>query len=185
MNQSLYALGTIIILQDKHQAQFCSNFLGEQLQSWCDIAKDWFNGFNPSNNKWRVIVDEENQIALSKIPLMLNEKIRCIRRGLCLTRAEASRLFGGGPKSFLRYEEKNIKPSKSTLLLLQLIWDSRASKNFYEILFHICHYAADSIRIYERVNKSCDLDFDSPEYKEFSYYFNQSFNLFQENKIDL
>ena len=181
--KELYPIGTTIVIQDRHQAQFCSDFLEEKLESWSDITKNWSKGFNPLNYKWQVIVDEENQIALSKIPFMLNEKIRCIRQGLCLNRAEASRVLGGGPKSFLRYEEKNIKPSKSTLVLLQLIWDYRASKDFYEVLYRVCHYTSDAIWIHERITDNLNLDFDSQEYKEFSYFFNQSFNLFCENSI--
>lgn len=184
MQSPLYPIGTIIVLQDKHQAQRCGDILGGQLESWCNTTKNWSKGFNPLNNEWRVMVDGENQRFLSNMPFMLNEKIACIRRGLCLDRTEASRVFGLGSKAFFRFEAKNIKPRQSVLRLLQVVWDHRCSQDFYDILFTVCHYAADAIRIEERIRNSAVLDVNSQKYQDFYRDFSQSFNVFCENRIE-
>ena len=52
---------------------------------------------------------------------MTPEEIKAIRVSLGLTQVEAGELLGGGPRAFTKYESGTVKPSASTIRLLQLL----------------------------------------------------------------
>ena len=59
-------------------------------------------------------------------PQITPEEIRSIRRDLGLSQAEASELFGGGPRAFAKYEAGTVKPSASLIKLLRLLHSNPA-----------------------------------------------------------
>ena len=52
---------------------------------------------------------------------MTPDEIKDIRVSLGLTQVEAGELLGGGPRAFTKYEAGTVKPSASTIRLLQLL----------------------------------------------------------------
>ena len=52
---------------------------------------------------------------------MTPEEIKDLRLSLGLTQVEAGELLGGGPRAFTKYEAGTVKPSASTIRLLQLL----------------------------------------------------------------
>ena len=59
-------------------------------------------------------------------PALTPEEIRAIRRELGLSQAEASELFGGGPRAFAKYEAGTVTPSASLIKLLRLLHSNPA-----------------------------------------------------------
>jgi len=53
--------------------------------------------------------------------LLTPNQIKAVRKGLHLTQAEASRLFGGGPMAFSKYERGEISHSRALDIVLRLL----------------------------------------------------------------
>lgn len=53
--------------------------------------------------------------------LLTPERIKAVRKSLHLTQTEASRLFGGGPMAFSKYERGEITHSRSLDIVLRLL----------------------------------------------------------------
>ena len=59
-------------------------------------------------------------------PEITPDEVRGIRRDLGLSQAEASELFGGGPRAFAKYEAGTVKPAASLIKLLRLLHSNPA-----------------------------------------------------------
>jgi HTH-type transcriptional regulator / antitoxin MqsA len=89
---------------------------------WCSLADD--------DDMDGQLVDEDNKVAEMALrtakalakgeTLFVPVVIRAIRENCGLTQREAGRLFGGGEKSFEKYESGEITPSDPTKRLLKL-----------------------------------------------------------------
>ena len=64
--------------------------------------------------------------------LLTGAEIRALREKLGITQEQASRLFGGGPKAFSKYEANDVAPSESMNTLLCLVRQSEDT--FWELL---------------------------------------------------
>lgn len=61
------------------------------------------------------------RLAMDAINSAEQKKLRATRKRLGLNQGEAAAIFGGGVNAFSEYERGIRQPSKSTLLLLQLL----------------------------------------------------------------
>jgi len=86
---------------------------------WCSLADD--DDFDGQ------LTDEDNEIAeaarreakaLSRNAALTPLQIKAIREKLGLSQSAASKMFGGGPKSFEKYESGEVSPSASLIKLL-------------------------------------------------------------------
>ena len=64
--------------------------------------------------------------------LLTGAEIRALREKLGITQEQASRLFGGGPKAFSKYEADDVAPSEAMNTLLCLV--RRSEDAFWELL---------------------------------------------------
>jgi HTH-type transcriptional regulator / antitoxin MqsA len=88
---------------------------------WCSLAND--NDFEGQ------LMDEDNVIAeaarreakaLARNAALTPIQIKAIREKIGLSQKAASAAFGGGPKSFEKYESGEVSPSASIIKLLML-----------------------------------------------------------------
>jgi len=64
--------------------------------------------------------------------LLTGAEIRALREKFGITQEQASRLFGGGPKAFSKYEADDVAPSEAMNTLLCLVRQS--ADTFWELL---------------------------------------------------
>ncbi|WP_300336810.1 type II toxin-antitoxin system MqsA family antitoxin [Accumulibacter sp.] len=64
--------------------------------------------------------------------LLTGAEIRALREKFGITQEQASRLFGGGPKAFSKYEADDVAPSEAMNTLLCLV--RRSEDAFWELL---------------------------------------------------
>jgi putative zinc finger/helix-turn-helix YgiT family protein len=88
----------------------------------------WASIDDPADNEGQ-LTDEDNVIraaarrearAKAKHSVLSPLVIRAIREGCCLTQKEAARVFGGGAKTFEKYESGEVGPSSAMTRLLLL-----------------------------------------------------------------
>ena len=66
---------------------------------------------------------QKGTLKISLSGTLTRTEIKAMRKSLGLTQIEASKIFGGGPNAFSRYEKGKTIPSKSTCNLLGLIFN--------------------------------------------------------------
>jgi HTH-type transcriptional regulator/antitoxin MqsA len=89
----------------------------------------WWASLDDPNDAEGQLVDEDNVIraaarrearASAKHAVLTPLVIRAIREACGLSQQDASRVFGGGPKAFEKYESGEVSPSSSMTRLLLL-----------------------------------------------------------------
>ena len=89
---------------------------------WCSLTdpEDMEGQLTDEDNQFAEMVERSAKALAKGKTVFVPIVIRAIREACKLTQREAGELFGGGPKSFEKYESGEITPSKPTERLLML-----------------------------------------------------------------
>ncbi|WP_368301350.1 type II toxin-antitoxin system MqsA family antitoxin [Kluyvera sichuanensis] len=84
--------------------------------------------------------NKRSVIRLKKIidGLLTGDEMRAIRKSWCISQDDASRIFGGGPKAFSKYETDDVAQSESMDKLI------RTAAKFPQVFSELCNMAGVS-----------------------------------------